>query len=664
MAFNIDLSGRINNFNLNLKDYLYPLFEAISNSIHAIEDKEMDENEFEGKIEIEILRDGSTVDFDDEKYIPITGFSIKDNGVGLDEKNIKSFLTSDSSYKAERGGKGVGRFTWLKAVDNIKIESVYKDELALKKREFNFNLLGLPFDYIGKIDTTSKETFTKIILQDYHPPYKEKLSSNPEKKIREEIIKHWMVSFLNKKMPKIYVMGMDKKKIELNDEFNENFVIIESKKEDVEIEGRNFSLLHYKLGEKFVKENNLYLLANNRVVQVEKFTKELNDLSFYKYEDLGFYYIALVSSEELDKYVSASRDKFELPEEQDTLFELSMKKIIESLFKEIVKFLGDDIKMNNEKKLKKIEQYINSEAIEYRHLLVHMKEDLEKIPPTYEKEKLDDELYKLNRKFNKEVKKEYNKIMKKLEKTPQNGEEYFEEIERYVEKISLKSKSDLANYVSHRQVIINLLEKGLQIKSDDRYQRECYLHNLIYPMQTTSDTLPYNKHNLWLIDERLSYFYFISSDKPFNDNPKESRTDLLLLDNKVAFTDEASSTRDLSTVVICELKRPMRALANNDDPIKQVLDYIMELRTSKKSITGRQIRINENTQIYAYIICDIESTMERFILQNQLIKTANNDGYFRYYDITYKAYIEVISYDKLLEDSKKRNKVLFDILQN
>ena len=40
---------------------------------------------------------------------------------------FKSFLESDSTYKAKIGGKGVGRFSWLKAFEEVEIQSVYKE---------------------------------------------------------------------------------------------------------------------------------------------------------------------------------------------------------------------------------------------------------------------------------------------------------------------------------------------------------------------------------------------------------------------------------------------------------------------------------------------------------------------------------------------------------
>ena len=44
-----------------------------------------------------------------------------------------------------------------------------------------------------------------------------------------------------------------------------------------------------------------------------------------------------------------------------------------------------------------------------------------------------------------------------------------------------------------------------------------------------------------------------------------------------------------------------------------------------------------------------------------LISTADGEGYFGY-NASRNAYIEVISYDKLIKDAKQRNNILFDKL--
>ena len=143
-GFTIDLAGRVRNFDLPKNQPLIPLYEAIVNSIYAIQERQQKE-EFDGKIEVEIIRDPQQVaeiEGIDKSINEITGFRIIDNGVGLDDNNMKSFLQSDSTYRADKGGKGVGRFSWLKAFSKTHIESVYKDENdgVWVKREFEFSL--------------------------------------------------------------------------------------------------------------------------------------------------------------------------------------------------------------------------------------------------------------------------------------------------------------------------------------------------------------------------------------------------------------------------------------------------------------------------------------------------------------------------------------------
>ena len=55
--FSIDLLGRIKNFNLPKNQPLVPLFEAVVNSIHAIQERRDAGESFEGKITIRIIRE-------------------------------------------------------------------------------------------------------------------------------------------------------------------------------------------------------------------------------------------------------------------------------------------------------------------------------------------------------------------------------------------------------------------------------------------------------------------------------------------------------------------------------------------------------------------------------------------------------------------------------
>ncbi|MEG2295611.1 MAG: ATP-binding protein, partial [Oscillospiraceae bacterium] len=80
--FSINLEGRIKNFNLPKNKPLLPLFEAVVNSIHAIEERRAVEPDFiEGKIIINTVRDNQLILEGMTTELPeITGFEIIDNG--------------------------------------------------------------------------------------------------------------------------------------------------------------------------------------------------------------------------------------------------------------------------------------------------------------------------------------------------------------------------------------------------------------------------------------------------------------------------------------------------------------------------------------------------------------------------------------------------------
>src|SRR4051812_5477575 len=109
----VDLHGRVANTKLPASHCLLPVFEAVANSIQAIQDLKGER----GRVDILIERDfAQTVLRPEYKAgLPVDSFTIADNGVGFTTEQFKSFLTSDSRHKAARGGKGVGRFLWLKA---------------------------------------------------------------------------------------------------------------------------------------------------------------------------------------------------------------------------------------------------------------------------------------------------------------------------------------------------------------------------------------------------------------------------------------------------------------------------------------------------------------------------------------------------------------------
>ena len=99
----LDLTGRVRNTKLPLSQPLLPLFDAVVNSLHAIEAL----GKSDGRVQIRVLRDDPQAAIEGTTNAP-TGFEIVDDGIGFTEDNFQSFLTSDSTQKADLGGKGVG----------------------------------------------------------------------------------------------------------------------------------------------------------------------------------------------------------------------------------------------------------------------------------------------------------------------------------------------------------------------------------------------------------------------------------------------------------------------------------------------------------------------------------------------------------------------------
>ena len=82
---------------------------------------------------------------DDDKPGPIEAFIVTDTGVGFTDTNYDSFQTVDSPYKAAHGGKGLGRFLWLKAFLRVEIESHVSHTFDfLKKIPWTKGLASVP----------------------------------------------------------------------------------------------------------------------------------------------------------------------------------------------------------------------------------------------------------------------------------------------------------------------------------------------------------------------------------------------------------------------------------------------------------------------------------------------------------------------------------------
>lgn len=661
--FSISLQGRLKNFNLPKNQPLLPLFEAIVNSIHAIEERKQSGEHFSGKITIKIIRDDQMAISGMGELPAIQSFEVIDNGVGFNEPNLTSFMESDSTYKAAYGGKGVGRFSWLIAFEKAEIKSIYSENGDYVIRSFDFTPTQKDINDTLSDCPPQEDNQTTISLLNCVSPYRDNLPKRGMT-VAMRIIQHCLVYFVSSDCPQIDLIDIDGR-YDLNKIFSEKIKTADNSV-NIVIGTETFELLHVKAEETTVNGNKLYLCAHNRLVEVKELDKYITDLDRAIYEKSGFWYVGVLRGKYLDDAVDMNRLSFNIPDggTLDSMASIvTMDQIMKAIVVEVEEFLKDYLQPISENKIKRITDYVTQKAPQFHHLLKHMPDAIANIKPNLSDDKLDDELHRIKREFDRATAAENKKLLEELDNGIITTDEYRERFGKQIDRITSANSAALAEYVAHRKVVLELMEYAIRRKDDGHFQKESFLHDLIYPMRSTSDETPYNSHNLWLIDEKLAYCSYISSDIPFGNDPKQKRTDIMVLDNPVAVSDEENRGNEYETIVLFELKRPMRNDYNlSSNPVSQLYEYVSLLRTGKvKDKDGRLIRAGDRTKFYLYAVCDITSSMEPIIDFYDFAETPDKLGYYKYND-KMNAYIEILSYDKIINDAQKRNRILFDKL--
>jgi hypothetical protein len=419
------------------------------------------------------------------------------------------------------------------------------------------------------------------------------------------------------------------------------------------------------LNTKYIEEHTVNYLANDRVVKKENLSKRIPNLSSKLFANgKEFVYAAYVESDFLNDAANTERTDFKISENKDMLESITWDDIEKAVFECCTKFLEPYTKPIAEEKQRRINNFVYDKAPMYRPILKYMSDKIESIPPDITDGDLELKLYQTYQHLQLEARKE-GEILFEDETETVDPDEYEQILEEYFDKLIDINKSDLARYVCNRKVILELFYKQLCKRSDGKYSLEKTVHNIIFPMGHTSDDIPLENHNLWLIDERLVYHNYLASDKQLRANSPIKSTsskepDIIVYntyDKACAFVD--SNDSEYSSIVIVEFKQPMRTNYSDDDPFKQTRGYIEKINGGRATTTdGRPISIRGNIPYYCYIICDINDKIRTMATDFELTETPDGEGFFGY-KRGYNAYYEVISYNKMLRDAQKRNAVFF-----
>ena len=676
MSIGTNLIGRLRNTSLPLSSGMMPLYEAVVNSIHAIEDAGI-EPKF-GRITVKVIRDGQGALFPRKKTKQkgpeaqgnITGFSISDNGIGFTRDNMDSFLTLDSEYKASRGGRGVGRLLWLKAFQKARVQSTYREDGVIKELSFEFDAeQGVHGQRSSSPEKASSGTVTT--LSGFNKRYRE-ASSKRATPIARHLLEHCLWYFVREGGGPIITVVDEDEVINLDDVYEE-YMVSHTSSDSTIIKGIKFNLIHFKVSARSSRNHSIAFCAANRLVTQESIVGKIPGLHGKLMENgTQFVYECYVSSPLLDERVRSERTGFDIEESPFDLLEsddISQKEIREAVLVKASNFLKEFLAEKCRRGKEKVIEFVANKAPRYRPILNRIPDGDLAVDPKISDRDLDlllnGHLFEISSKI---LSDGHDLMQPKPGEAP---EDYQDRIHNYLEIVKDVKKSDLASYVAHRRVVLDMLERSIQKGSDGKYAREDLIHDLIMPRGCTSDEVQIDAGNLWLIDERLAFHDYLASDKTISSMPVTSsksakRPDIAGLnvyDNPVLVSD--SSKLPLASIVVVELKRPMRndaASGEDKNPLEQALGYLDRIRNGGvETRTGRPIPGAEKIPGFCYTICDITPSVERQCKNFNMTRTDDGSGYFGY-NINYQAYQEVISFDRLVNAAKERNRAFFDKL--
>lgn len=659
--------------NIKEKTSIYtPIVEAIVNSIQAIKSKA----EANGLVTIILKRNGQLeLDGTVSGDRGIEEIQVGDNGVGFNDVNQESFDTLYSDLKIDEGGKGFGRLTYLKYFDNVWINSIYQ---KTKDTYWAFDFkMGDEKHFITKESsrpTKLNQTGTTIRLGGLK---KKSAINQSAKTIARNLVELLLPYFITEeyKCPTIVLMEEDEsEKITLNEYLLSNEAVIKEiplAESEFSLQGsdalQDFKIRLFKIFSPGSKVSKISLVADKREVEtafLHRYIPEFED-EFYEPstnpEGQGRNYIvkAYVFGKYLDDHVSMERGGFDFRKDRDeNAAELYTEICQTEIEREAARLtntaFSGEVASRLERKMSAIQEYVEQQAPWHRETLKEV--DLSAFPMHPKPEEIEAILHQEQFKTETRLRAQVKSVLEKEDPSDQS-----EEIARKLaENISEKSKSELIHYVALRKYLLDLLARKLEYRDDGKHHTEGAVHDIIFPRKKDTDRVTYEGHNLWILDERLSFTNYVSSDIPF-DSGKTDRGDLIAYGHRIAMRGDNITT---NPITIFEFKRPGRDdfadPSSTDDPIAQIVRYANRLRDKKfKTPPGRPMEVNENTPFYGYVVCEFTPKVEEWLeREKSFTPMPDRKGWFSYLPGP-RMYIEVLSWDKVLNDAVLRNKIFF-----
>lgn len=636
-----DIEGRMRN--LRLPDgrtaLLYSIFEAVMNGIQAIEERYPGTSSTDGRISIEVAKTRRSIN-----HITIT-----DNGIGLNDRHFESFNVCDTMAKADIGGRGVGRLVWLKAFRKVDVESTYHEGNLAHRLSFRFR----PEDEDSRTDLRRKRP---VLAAHHHTGTSISLSQLTDSKtqitpvlLARSLCHHFFPIFIAGNMPKLSIT-IGSRDIDIIEYLSKRMQVADSEVVEVNKSIGNVTITHVYVDPKIAKQlsNSILLTAQGRVVESIEVEKKfaLREL------DNDKAYACVVRSGFLDDAVDQERTSFKIREED-------LEAIKDAALAAAERFLHSHIA-----RIRTTQKRLVIDLLEEHPQLAisveNVTEYVNNLSPSMSDEDIAKTLFTLLYRHEKKVRAQIAQMQNGTAK-PQEEKSYVDgAVATLMKKVSEDAKLRLAEYTIKRHQIIQIARSMLKYvdREEGSYELEKTVHDFICPMGKMLSSKNYADHNLWLIDDLLSYYQFFASDKAMSAigiDGVRKEPDLLFF-NPFGFRREDTT----DPVVVIEFKRPGDEKMTSN-PIDQVLGYIEKLQSKTvKDADGEVVsEISPKTPFECIVVCDLTEGA-RALLRRGVAQNPTPDGLGFYgFSQAHNASIRVISYKKLFRDAQLRNQAFF-----
>ena len=555
-----------------------------------------------------------------------------------------------------------------------------KSKVFLRKKTQD-NINACEFELSRKTGITEKEIsipksariYTEIELTDINPKYKQATARFTQEYIADSILEHCLLYYLSEDAPVIEVTE-DGETINLTNQFNPHDFVKHTEKKKI----LKYNFTCYYIKNSKIKSHEYFLCAHNRKVKSRRIDSIFPIFTSKVVENDEEYWLqTYVVSNYLDDRVNISRSEIVFPkvkddDSEDGTIKFGQETRTVIIEKDIDKLVIDGLttqyaELIDERKQylqNKVNKFVNSdEGLEYRTLDVD-DDFLTSIPDTADEKKLDDIFHEQQYKKYKEIRKKRERL---LNKDFSRKKDYQALLKDVVTLTTREGNARLAQYVSHRKTIIDLLERYLEwCEEKNNYKDEATLHNLIFVMGADQNITPYDAHNLWILDDRLSFHRYIYSDKSIKSHsPKKKKTDSNL-ETDIAIYDvfdtnylygEKNDYEEVASAVVFEFKRPDRNITYEEFS-KQMREQIQAINEGKiKDKNHKHVLTSDKTPVFFYYVCDVNAYTN--LKKSAIYEGFTETPYKSLIRLSNNVYQEILTYQTLIVNARRRNKAFF-----